>query len=77
MDACDAHHAEYLAAAAALHEQTPKPEARRQDPAVGDFVSGITEGRRWSGHVEWVNGRTMCVNVGGGWVSVPVAHITH
>lgn len=76
MNACDPHHAEYLAAAAALREQTPVPEARHE-PAVGDFVSGITEGRRWSGHVEWVEGRRMCVNVGGGWVSVPVAHITH
>lgn len=76
MDACDPHFNEYLAAATALHEQTPKPEPRHE-PAVGDFVSGITEGRRWSGHVEWVKGRSMCVNVGGGWVSVPVTDITH
>lgn len=75
MHACDPHHAEYLAAAAALHEQTPLPE--RHEPAVGDFISGITAGRRWSGHVEWVNGTECCLNVGGGWVYVPLADITH
>ena len=73
----DAHAAEYLAAAAALHDQTPMPELRRQEPAVGDFVSGTTAGRRWSGHVEWIDDGRMCVNVGGGWLSVPVADITH
>lgn len=73
----DAHAAEYLAAAAALHDQTPMPDPRRQEPAVGDFVSGTTAGRRWSGHVEWIDDGRMCVNVGGGWLSVPVADITH
>lgn len=76
MNACDAHHAEYLAAAAAIHEQTPRT-GRQPEPAIGDFISGVTEGRRWSGHVEWVERGFVCVNVGGGWVSVPLYDITH
>ena len=76
MHACDPHHAEYLAAAAALHEQTPVPEARHE-PALGDFISGVTAGRYWSGKVEWVNEGQACINVGGGWVYVPLADITH
>ena len=76
MNACDAHHAEYLAAAAAIHEQTPRT-GRPPEPAVGDFISGVTDGRRWSGHVEWVERGFVCVNVGGGWVSVPLYDITH
>jgi hypothetical protein len=65
---------EYLAAVRGMHEQTvsAKPE-----PAVGDFVSGRTAGKTWSGHVEWVTGGDMCINVGGGWVRVPVKDITH
>lgn len=66
--------AEYLAAAAALCEQTPSPRM----PAPGDFVSGRTAGRTWSGRVEWIeaDGR-MVVDVGGAWLAVPVADITH
>lgn len=71
----DAHHNEYLAAIAGLHEQTVSPA--RNEPAVGDFVSGCTAGKRWSGHVEWVEDGRMCINVDGGWVAVPVADITH
>jgi hypothetical protein len=71
----DPHHAEYLAAAAAIHEQTPR--SRCQEPAVGDFISGVTDGRHWSGHVEWVERGFCCVNVGGAWVSVPLYDITH
>jgi hypothetical protein len=72
----DAHNAEYLAAAANLSDQTPSKDAM---PAQGDFVSGKTAGKHWSGHVEWLydDGRSMCVNVGGGWLNVPVADITH
>ena len=66
--------AEYLAAAAALCEQTPSHRA----PAPGDFVSGRTAGRTWSGRVEWIedDGR-MVLDVGGAWLAVPVADITH
>ena len=64
----------YTAAVRHLHEQTPSP---RPEPAVGDFVSGCTAGRRWQGRVEWVKGREICVNTDGSWVYVPVADITH
>ena len=73
----DAHENEYLAAVAGLHEQTLSP-ARRVTYAVGDFVSGKTAGRYWSGRVEWVNDSgEACVNTDGSWVYVPVADITH
>jgi len=68
------HENEYLAAARGLHEQTLSGKA---EPAVGDFVSGITAGKRWSGRVEWVEGGRMTLDVGGGWVAVPVADIAH
>jgi hypothetical protein len=69
---------EYLAAIAGLHEQTVSPAHKTREPAVGDFVSGCTAGRRWSGRVEWVNDRgEICVNTDGSWVYVPVADITH
>jgi len=73
----DAHENEYLAAAAAIHDQTPRTSLRTPEPAVGDFISGVTDGRRWSGHVEWCERGFVCVNVGGGWVSVPLADVTH
>ena len=72
----DAHENEYLAAVAGLHEQTLSP-ARRVTYAVGDFVSGKTAGRYWSGRVEWVTGREICVNTGSSWVYVPTKDITH
>jgi hypothetical protein len=69
---------EYLAAVAGLHEQTLSPAFKKAEPAVGDFVSGRTAGRYWSGRVEWVNDRgEACVNTDGSWVYVPVADITH
>jgi hypothetical protein len=48
-------------------------------PAIGDFVSGITKGKHWSGHVEWYSedGKTVVVNVDHSWVTVPTADITH
>ena len=69
---------EYLAAVAGLHEQTPSPAHKTQEPAVGDFVSGKTCGRYWSGRVEWINTNgEICVNTDGSWVYVPMADITH
>jgi hypothetical protein len=44
---------------------------------TGDFVSGETAGRRWSGRVEWQEGEWLSVNVDGAWVRVPVRDITH
>jgi hypothetical protein len=44
---------------------------------AGDFVSGTTAGKRWSGRVEWQDGEWIAVNVDGAWVRVPVSDITH
>lgn len=72
----DAHMNEYAAAVAGMHDTYGKP---RTLPAVGDFVSGFTAGKRWSGHVEWYSDddSTVVVNVDHAWVRVPVADITH
>jgi len=73
----DPHRSEYLAAVAGMAEHT-LPSAMQRTYAEGDFVSGTTCGRRWSGRVEWVNERgEICVNTDGSWVYVPVADITH
>ena len=76
MYAFDPHINEYLAAAEAIHEQTPPP-SKPVTYAEGDFVSGVTAGKHWSGHIEWFDGDFITINVGGGWVSVPLADITH
>ena len=69
----DAHDREYAAAVSYLPEHT----VSRSEPAVGDFVSAMTAGKRWSGHVEWVDYPLMCINPGGAWIYVPVGDITH
>ena len=69
----DPHHAEYLAAVAAMPEHTAAPA----EPAVGDFISGTTAGKSWSGRVEWIDGHMVAIDVGGGWVRVPLKDITH
>ena len=71
----DPHAREYAAAVSGMAEHTTPPAAN--EPAVGDFVSGISGGKHWSGHVEWVDGDRLTINVGGGWVAVPLADITH
>ena len=73
----DAHHNEYLAAATGLAEQTPPPVARNHF-AVGDFVSGISAGRPWSGRVQWIadDGR-IAIELDGGWLYVSTSDITH
>jgi hypothetical protein len=59
-----------------MQETYGKPA--RSTPAVGDFVSGISDGKRWSGHVEWIeDSDRMVINVGGGWVAVSPNDITH
>jgi hypothetical protein len=69
----DPHKNEYAGAVAGMNETYGTAA-----PAVGDFVSGMTGGRRWSGHVEWFeNDRRMVVNVGGAWVTVSPQDITH
>lgn len=77
MNATDPHHNEYLAAIAGMADHTMPPRATKPEPAVGDFVSGRTAGRLWSGRVEWVEGSRMTIDVGGGWLAVPVSDITH
>lgn len=73
------HEREYLAAIGYMAEHTPSPAPNQkcQEPAVGDFVSGCSAGKRWSGHVEWISGKEMCINPGGEWLFVPVNDITH
>jgi hypothetical protein len=76
-----AHENEYLAAVAGMAETygTGWTDTSNTPLAAGDFVSGLTAGRRWAGHVEWFSndGKTMVVNVDHSWVTVPVADITH
>jgi len=67
----DAHHAEYLAAVAGIHQQTP----RKTIYAEGVYVTGITAGRRWGGHVEWCEAGRLCINVGGTWIYVPASDV--
>jgi hypothetical protein len=69
----DAHASEYAAAVAGMAETYGTPK----QPAVGDFVSGMTAGRRWSGHVEWIDGDRLTIHVVGGWLAVPLKDITH
>ena len=69
------HENEYLAAVSGMADHTMPPAP--QPPAIGDYVSGITAGKRWSGRVELVEGNRMTLDVGGGWVAVPVTDITH
>ena len=69
------HENEYLAAIAGMADHTMPPAP--QPPAIGDYVSGMTAGKRWSGRVEIVEGNRMTIDVGGGWVAVPVSDITH
>jgi hypothetical protein len=67
---------EYLAAVAGLGEQTPSP-ANPVTYAVGDFVSGCTAGKRWSGYIEWTDGDRLTLDVGGGWLAVSARDVTH
>ena len=77
----DAHNSEYLAAVAGMQDTygIGWRDTGNTLPAVGDFVSGITKGRHWSGHVEWYSDEdaSVVVNVDHAWVRVPVSDITH
>jgi len=68
----DAHHAEYAGAVAGMAE-TYGPQ---RVVAVGDFVSGLTAGRRWSGRVQAVEADRMVVDVDGAVLSVSTQDIT-
>ena len=71
----DVHHREYLAAVANLHEQTPSPAPRTY--AVGDFVSGESGGKRWSGRIFAVDGDRLSIEMPGAWLSVSAQDVTH
>lgn len=76
----DPHANEYAAAVAGMQETYGKgwSDTSNTQPAVGDFVSGLTAGRRWSGHIEWFSDDgTVVVNVNHSWERFPVADITH
>jgi hypothetical protein len=71
----DAHDREYAAAVAGMQDTY----GTNTTPAVGDFISGVTAGKHWSGHIEWFSDddATVVVNVDHAWVRVPVKDITH
>jgi hypothetical protein len=77
----DAHNSEYLGAVAGMQDTygTGWTDTNNTPPnlAVGDFVSGVTAGKQWSGHIEWFSedDGTVVVNVDHAWVRVPVADI--
>lgn len=76
----DAHKNEYAGAIAGMAETYGSgwQDTSNTPLAVGDFVSGMTAGKRWSGHIEWFSDdATVVVNVDHAWVRVPVADITH
>jgi len=75
----DAHNSEYLGAVAGMQDTYGTATTTPPSLAVGDFVSGLTNGRRWSGHIEWFSEDDACVvvNVAGSWERFPVADITH
>jgi hypothetical protein len=71
----DPHHNEYLAAVAGLAEQTiPAP---KRTFAVGDWVSGRTKGKSWSGRISAINGNRLDVDADGAWLIVDAKDVTH
>jgi hypothetical protein len=70
------HDNEYLAAIAGMNDTYGWREAKSL-PAVGDFVSGCTHGKRWSGRVEAIDSDRMTIDVNGGWITASVSDITH
>ena len=73
----DAHNSEYLGAVAGMAETYGTATITPPSLAVGDFVSGVTAGKQWSGHIEWFSedDGTVVVNVDHAWVRVPVRDI--
>jgi hypothetical protein len=72
----DPHTNEYLAAIAGMADTYGWREAKSL-PALGDYVSGKTAGRRWSGRVEAIDGDRLTLDAGGAWITASVADITH
>ena len=67
----DAHENEYAAAAAGMAETYGGPAL----PSVGDFVSGTTAGKAWSGHVLSCDERRLSVEIAGAWILVPTSDL--
>jgi len=65
----DAHFREYDAATLGMemtYGQPPQPQL----PAVGDYVRGLTAGKRWAGRVITIGSGRVSVNCGGAWIAV-------
>lgn len=82
----DSHHREYIAAINGMAEIYGRPQptadappAGCRLPSVGDWISGCTAGKRWSGRVArvWERRGTVDIEGDGYWLCVPVADITH
>jgi len=77
----DAHTNEYAAASAGMQDIYGKncSDTSNTPLAVGDFVSGVTAGKEWSGEIEWFSedDGTVVVNVDHAWVRVPLRDINH
>jgi len=73
----DAHNSEYLGAVAGMQDTYGTGTTTPPSLAVGDFISGVTAGKQWSGHIEWFSedDGTVVVNVDHAWVRVPVKDI--
>ena len=67
------HENEYLAAVSGLHEQTPSPRVY----AIGDFVSGVSAGKRWSGRIFAIDGDRLSIEMPGAWLAVSAQDVTH
>lgn len=62
----DPHLAEYIAAAAGLHEQTPSGHGFVE----GQEVRGTSGGKSWTGTILAVDGNRLHVEIDGGWLAV-------
>jgi hypothetical protein len=69
----DAHSNEYAAAVNGMAEVYGSP---LELPAVGDFVNGITCGRRWSGYVLTAEPGRLAVECDGAWIVVHPDDVT-
>jgi len=72
----NAHENEYLAAVSGLHEQTISPDPATTF-AIGDFVSGVSAGKRWSGRIWEIDGDRLSIEIDGGWLAVSARDVTH
>lgn len=68
--------AEYLAAAAAICEQTPSP-APKHTFAIGDWVNGVSGGKPWSGRIVAILGSRIDIEADMAWLTVDAKDITH